>query len=117
MKYNFISIEGTLGAGKTSLASMIAKDQNGKLILEEFEPDKNPFLPKFYQEPSKWAFQLEMTFMALRYQQLKDKLTSLDLFHDFIISDYYVAKSLIFSKENFIFLKCFYFEKFFLVFR
>ncbi len=100
MKYNFISIEGTLGAGKTSLASMIAKDQNGKLILEEYEPDKNPFLPKFYQEPSKWAFQVEMTFMALRYQQLKDKLSSLDLFHDFIISDYYVAKSLIFSKEN-----------------
>ena len=69
-------------------------------LLEEFEADENPFLPKFYQEPDKYAFQVEMTFLALRFQQLKDKLSNLDLFHDFIISDYYVAKSLIFSKNN-----------------
>ena len=78
----------------------IANDFNGKLVLEEFEGDKNPFLPKFYKEPDKYSFQVEMTFLALRYQQLKDKLGALDLFHDFIISDYYVAKSLIFSKNN-----------------
>ena len=100
MNYNYIAIEGTLGAGKTTLATRIAYDFNGKLILEEFEGDKNPFLPKFYKEPDKYAFQLEMTFLALRYQQLKDKLGVLDLFHDFIISDYYVAKSLIFSHNN-----------------
>lgn len=100
MKYNYIAIEGTLGVGKTTLATRIARDFNGKLILEEFEPDKNPFLPKFYKEPDKYSFQLEMTFLALRYQQLKDKLGALDLFHDFIISDYYVAKSLIFSRNN-----------------
>ena len=87
-------------AGKTSLATRIAKDFNGRLILEEFEGDKNPFLPKFYKEPEKYSFQLEMTFLALRFQQLKDKLGVLDLFHDFIISDYYVAKSLIFSRNN-----------------
>ena len=100
MNYNFVAIEGTIGAGKTTLATRIANDYNGKLILEEFEADKNPFLPKFYKEPDKYAFQLEMTFLALRFQQLKDKLANLDLFHDFIISDYYVAKSLIFSRNN-----------------
>ena len=100
MIYNYIAIEGTLGAGKTTLATRISNDFNGKLILEEFEGDKNPFLPKFYKEPDKYAFQLEMTFLALRFQQLKDKLGALDLFHDFIISDYYVAKSLIFSRNN-----------------
>ncbi len=89
-----------MGAGKTSLATRIARDFNGQLILEEFEGDKNPFLPKFYKEPDKYSFQLEMTFLALRFQQLKDKLGALDLFHDFIISDYYVAKSLIFSRNN-----------------
>ncbi len=100
MKYNFVAIEGTVGAGKTTLATKIAEDFNGKLVLEEFEADKNPFLPKFYKEPDKYAFQVEMTFLALRFQQLKDKLNNLDLFHDFIISDYYVAKSLIFSRNN-----------------
>ena len=100
MKYNYIAIEGTIGAGKTTLATRIAKDFNGKLVLEEFEGDKNPFLPKFYKEPEKYSFQLEMTFLALRYQQLKDKFEALDLFHNFIISDYYVAKSLIFSRNN-----------------
>ncbi len=100
MHYNYIAIEGTVGAGKTTLATRIADDFNGKLVLEEFEADKNPFLPKFYKEPEKYSFQVEMTFLALRFQQLKDKLGNLDLFHDFIISDYYVAKSLIFSRNN-----------------
>ena len=70
------------------------------LSLRSLKATKNPFLPKFYKEPEKYSFQLEMTFLALRYQQLKDKLGALDLFHDFIISDYYVAKSLIFSRNN-----------------
>jgi Deoxynucleoside kinases len=100
MQYNYIAIEGTMGAGKTTLSSRIASDFNGKLVLEEFDENKNPFLPKFYKEPEKYAFQVEMTFLALRFQQLKDKLGLLDLFHDFIISDYYVAKSLIFSRNN-----------------
>ena len=100
MNYNYIAIEETIGAGKTTLATRISNDFNGKLVLEEFEGDKNPFLPKFYKEPEKYSFQLEMTFLALRFQQLKDKLGALDLFHDFIISDYYVAKSLIFSRNN-----------------
>jgi deoxyadenosine/deoxycytidine kinase len=98
MQYNFIAIEGNIGAGKTSLSSRIAEDFNAKLILEEFED--NAFLPKFYKEPDKYAFPLEMTFLASRYQQLKDKLGQQDLFKDFTISDYFMVKSLIFAKKT-----------------
>jgi deoxyadenosine/deoxycytidine kinase len=98
MRYNYIAIEGNIGAGKTSLASMIADQYNGKLILEQFED--NSFLPKFYKEPDKYAFPLEMSFLAERYQQLKDQLTKQDLFKTFTISDYLFNKSLIFAKNN-----------------
>jgi 2-amino-4-hydroxy-6-hydroxymethyldihydropteridine diphosphokinase len=94
--YNFIAIEGNIGAGKTSLAKKIAKDFNAKLILERFAD--NPFLPKFYKKPKRYAFTLEMSFLADRYQQISDDLSQLDLFKDFMISDYDVNKSLIFSK-------------------
>ncbi len=98
MRYNYIAIEGNIGAGKTSLASMIAAEFNGKLILEQFED--NSFLPKFYKEPEKYAFPLEMSFLAERYQQLKDQLTKQDLFKTFTISDYLFNKSLIFARNN-----------------
>ena len=98
MSYNFISIEGNIGAGKTSLATMIAEQYNAKLILEQFED--NPFLPKFYKDPDKYAFPLELSFLASRYQQLKDELTSQDLFKNFTVSDYYIAKSLIFARRT-----------------
>ena len=98
MKYNFIAIEGNIGAGKTSLATMIAEDYNAKLILEQFED--NSFLPKFYKEPDKYAFPLEMSFLASRFQQLKDQLSPQDLFKTFTISDYYIIKSLIFAKKT-----------------
>jgi deoxyadenosine/deoxycytidine kinase len=98
MKYNFIAIEGNIGAGKTSLASRIAEDYNAKLILEQFE--ENSFLPKFYKEPEKYAFPLEMSFLASRFQQLKDQLGPQDLFKTFTISDYYIIKSLIFAKKT-----------------
>jgi 2-amino-4-hydroxy-6-hydroxymethyldihydropteridine diphosphokinase len=94
--YNFIAIEGNIGAGKTSLATKISKDFNAKLILERFAD--NPFLPKFYKEPERYAFTLEMSFLADRYQQISDDLSQLDLFKDFMVSDYDVHKSLIFSK-------------------
>ena len=86
MRYNYIAIEGCIGAGKTCLSSMISEQYNGKLILEQFED--NSFLPKFYKEPDKYAFPLEMSFLAERYQQLKDQLTKQDLFKTFTISDY-----------------------------
>jgi len=95
-KYNYIAIEGNIGAGKTSLATKMAHDFNAKLILERFAD--NPFLPKFYEDAQRYAFTLEMSFLADRYQQISDDLSQLDLFKDFIISDYDVFKSLIFSK-------------------
>jgi deoxyadenosine/deoxycytidine kinase len=95
-KFNYIAIEGNIGAGKTSLANKIAYDFNAKLILERFKD--NPFLPKFYEDASRYAFPLEMSFLADRYQQISDDLSQLDLFKDFIVSDYDVFKSLIFSK-------------------
>lgn len=98
MIHNFIAIEGTIGAGKTSLATKIAEDYNGKLILEQF--DDNPFLPKFYEEADKYAFPLELSFLAERYQQLTSQLTSQDLFKNFTISDYFINKSLIFAQKT-----------------
>tara|TARA_R110002049_G_scaffold293731_1_gene478942 strand:- start:21094 stop:22233 length:1140 start_codon:yes stop_codon:yes gene_type:complete len=95
-KYDYIAIEGNIGAGKTSLATKIAHDFNAKLILERFAD--NPFLPKFYEDANRYAFTLEMSFLADRYQQISDDLSQLDLFKDFIVSDYDVFKSLIFSK-------------------
>ena len=95
-KYNYIAIEGNIGAGKTSLATKISHDFNAKLILERFAD--NPFLPKFYEDANRYAFTLEMSFLADRYQQISDDLSQLDLFKDFIVSDYDVFKSMIFSK-------------------
>ena len=95
-KYNYIAIEGNIGAGKTSLASKISFDFNAKLILERFAD--NPFLAKFYEDAHRYAFTLEMSFLADRYQQITEDLSQLDLFKDFILSDYDVFKSLIFSK-------------------
>ncbi len=93
---NYIAIEGNIGAGKTTLATKIANDCNAKLILERFAD--NPFLPKFYKDQSRYAFPLEMSFLADRYQQLSDDLAQFDLFKDFIVADYHIFKSLIFAK-------------------
>ncbi len=94
--YNYIAIEGNIGAGKTSLATKISNDFNAKLILERFKD--NPFLPKFYSDSARYAFPLEMSFLADRYQQLVDDITQFDLFKDLVIADYDVNKSLIFAK-------------------
>ncbi|MBU2526816.1 MAG: 2-amino-4-hydroxy-6-hydroxymethyldihydropteridine diphosphokinase [Bacteroidetes bacterium] len=95
-KRNYIAIEGNIGSGKTTLASQIAEDFNAKLILERFAD--NPFLPKFYEKPARYAFPLELSFLADRYQQFSDDVSQFDLFSDFLISDYDIYKSLIFSK-------------------
>jgi len=93
---NYIAIEGNIGAGKTTLATKIAEDCNGKPILERFAD--NPFLPKFYKDQNRYAFPLEMSFLADRYQQLSDDLAQFDLFKDFIVADYHIFKSQIFAK-------------------
>ena len=89
--YNYIAIEGNIGAGKTTLATMISEDFNAKLILERFKD--NPFLPQFYEDQSRYAFPLEMSFLADRYQQLLDDIGQYDLFKDFMIGDYDCYKS------------------------
>ncbi len=98
MELNYIVIEGNIGAGKTSLAKRISRDFNGKLILERFAD--NPFLPKFYNDPERYSFLLELSFLADRYNQLKKELSNLDLFKRFTITDYYFMKSLIFAKAT-----------------
>lgn len=95
-QYNYIAIEGNIGAGKTTLASKIADDFNAKTVFERFAD--NPFLPKFYKDQNRFAFPLEMSFLADRYQQLSDDLAQFDLFKDFIVADYHIFKSLIFAK-------------------
>ncbi|GEQ87366.1 2-amino-4-hydroxy-6-hydroxymethyldihydropteridine diphosphokinase [Patiriisocius marinistellae] len=95
-KLNYIAIEGNIGAGKTSLAHLMASDFNGKLILERFKD--NPFLPKFYEDQARYAFPLEMSFLADRYQQLLEDITQFDLFNDCVIADYDAYKSLIFAQ-------------------
>lgn len=94
--FNYIAIEGNIGAGKTTLTTRIATDLNAKTVLERFAD--NPFLPKFYEDQTRFAFPLEMSFLADRYQQIADDLAQFDLFHDFIIADYHIFKSLIFAK-------------------
>ena len=95
-QFNYIAIEGNIGAGKTTLCTKIAEDFNAKTVLERFAD--NPFLPKFYNDQSRYAFPLEMSFLADRYQQLSDDLAQFDLFKDFIVADYHIFKSLIFAK-------------------
>lgn len=98
LEYNFIAIEGIIGAGKTTLATLLAKDLNTTLILEQFA--ENSFLPKFYEDPKRYAFPLELSFLADRYQQMTNYLGTPDLFKPKIISDYFIDKSLIFSQNN-----------------
>ena len=94
--FNYIAIEGNIGAGKTTLANKLAEDFNAKMVLERFAD--NPFLPKFYEDQSRYAFPLEMSFLADRYQQISDDLAQFDLFKDFVVADYHIFKSLIFAK-------------------
>lgn len=96
--YSYISIEGNIGAGKTTLATMLAEQFNCRLILEQFTD--NPFLPYFYNEPERYAFPLELFFMTERYKQLQTMLPQQDLFRDLTISDYFFTKTLLFARNN-----------------
>jgi deoxyguanosine kinase len=98
IRYNYVVIEGNIGAGKTTLATRIADQFNAHLILEHFAD--NPFLPKFYMEPEKYSFPLELSFLASRYKQLKEELVPQDLFRAFTITDYYFMKSLVFAAST-----------------
>ena len=98
MRYRYLTVEGNIGAGKTSLATMLSKEYGGKLILEQFAD--NPFLPHFYKNPKQYAFPLELFFLAERYQQLKDVAQSPDLFNCCVVTDYLFAKSHLFASIN-----------------
>jgi deoxyadenosine/deoxycytidine kinase len=96
--YKYISIEGNIGAGKTSLAKMLAEEVGAKLVLEEFA--ENTFLPKFYENQERYAFPVELSFLSERFSQLKRELNTADLFSPNIISDYFISKCQIFAKNN-----------------
>ncbi len=98
MKHHFITVEGNIGAGKTTLAHLLARHFNARLILEEFAD--NPFLPKFYDNPQQYAFPLELFFMAERYKQLKEMVHTKDIFQHVTVSDYLFTKCLLFAKVN-----------------
>jgi deoxyguanosine kinase len=98
IKYNYVVIEGNIGAGKTTLATRISEQFNARLILEHFAD--NPFLPKFYSDPDKYSFPLELSFLASRYKQLKEELVPQDLFKAFTVADYYFMKSLVFASST-----------------
>jgi deoxyguanosine kinase len=98
IKYNYVVIEGNIGAGKTTLAGKISDQFNAQLILEHF--GDNPFLPKFYQDPEKYSFPLELSFLASRYKQLTEELVPQNLFKSFTVADYYFMKSLVFAAST-----------------
>jgi len=98
LKYDYLVIEGNIGAGKTTLAVKLAQETGSRLVLEQFSD--NPFLARFYDDPERYAFQLELSFLSERYQQIKNELGYPELFKEGVISDYYLAKSFIFSKHN-----------------
>jgi len=111
MNWNYLVIEGNIGAGKTSLATLLSQKLSTRLVLEQFAD--NPFLPEFYRNPDKYAFSLELSFVAERYQQLKDVLSQPDLFRPKVIADYYLLKSLIFARVNLPEIEFSLFEKLF----
>lgn len=98
MKHHFITVEGNIGVGKTTLTHLLARHFNARLVLEEFAD--NPFLPKFYEKPEQYAFPLELFFMAERYKQLKEMIHTKDLFQSITVSDYLFTKCLLFAKVN-----------------
>ncbi len=89
----FIVIEGNIGTGKTSLATMLALRYGAELMLENFED--NTFLKGFYENPKKYAFPLELSFLADRYQHLKDFESKTK-----VVADYHLSKSMSFSSHT-----------------
>ncbi len=98
MRYQYLAIEGNIGAGKTTLARLLSAEYNTRLVLEEFE--ENDFLPKFYKDPERFAFPLELSFVASRFYQLKNNVVEGNLFNDGVIADYFIDKSMIFARQT-----------------
>ncbi len=98
MDLRFLVIEGNIGAGKTTLTTRLSEELNAKLVLEQFAD--NPFLPKFYADPDRYSFPLELSFLADRYNQIKKEVLQPELFRSMLISDYYFTKSAIFAQNT-----------------
>jgi deoxyguanosine kinase len=98
--YNFIAIEGNIGAGKTTVCTMLAEEFSCRLILEQFTD--NPFLPLFYDQPERYGFPVELFFMTERHKQLQEAFASIDMFTPLSIADYFFLKTLLFAKNNLI---------------
>jgi deoxyadenosine/deoxycytidine kinase len=98
MDYNYIAVEGNIGAGKTSLVKLLGEELKAKIILERFA--ENPFLSKFYSDPERYSFPVELSFLADRYYQLKAELSTRNIFSSVLIADYYFSKSLIFASNT-----------------
>lgn len=94
---HYIAVEGVIGAGKTSLSTMLSERLSANLVLEKFE--ENPFLPKFYEDPEHYAFQTQIFFLLNRYKQ-QQALFQADLFHRFLVTDYIFEKDKIFAYLN-----------------
>lgn len=97
-KYDFIAIEGNIGAGKTTLCNRLAEQSGCTLVLEQFTD--NPFLPFFYLQPERYAFPVELFFMTERHKQLQEHFARPDLFRSCTVADYFFVKTLLFAKNN-----------------
>jgi len=95
---NYLCIEGVIGAGKTSLCTMLAREYDARLVLEQAE--ENPFLEKFYRDRRGFAFQTQLWFLVSRYRQLSEAVAQQDLFHSVTLGDYIFAKDRIFASVN-----------------
>jgi len=93
----FITVEGVIGAGKTSLVKILAKRFHAGMILEKFED--NPFLENFYSDPEKHAFHTQLYFLMSRYRQQR-QISQIDLFASRVIADYFFEKDRIFAEIN-----------------
>ncbi len=98
IKYPYVAVEGIIGAGKSTLTSLLSESMNANAVYEEFE--ENPFLPLFYKDPERYAFQVELSFLAARFHQLSKRVSQPDLFHSFYLADYWFDKCLLFAKNN-----------------
>ena len=98
MQHSYLVIEGNIVAGKTSLVDLLVQKYQGRQVMEGFA--ENPFLPKFYEDPKRYAFAVEMFFLSERYHQLNNELLQQSLFDQHTFSDYFLSKSLIFARAN-----------------
>ncbi len=96
--YRFITIEGNIGTGKTTVCKLLAEEHNLKLVLESFAD--NPFLPFFYENAERYAFPVELFFMTERHKQLQENVLQPDLFQATILADYFFLKTVLFAKNN-----------------